>query len=99
MFGKDATETMWITESQTNVFYKTKAQSHGCDYYSEMKIIEGTEQCELVMDFTGVPQSLFAKIMAKLMSQFMTEQLRKTMQADLKDIKSSVLEIHSLKTE
>ncbi|MEQ3515657.1 SRPBCC family protein [Pseudoalteromonas sp. BZB3] len=99
IFGKDAAETMWITESQTNVFYKTKAQNHGCDYYSEMKIVEGKNQCELIMGFTGVPQSLFAKIMAKLMSRFMTEQLKKTMQADLKDIKSAVLAIHNLNTE
>jgi len=99
MFGKDSTEIMWITESQTNSFYKTKAQSHGCDYYSEMRIIEGQEQCELIMGFTGVPHSLFAKIMGKLMSRFMTEQLNKTMQADLKDIKSAVLAIHNLNTE
>ena len=97
IFGKDATEIMWIIESQTNLYYKTKAQKHGCDYYSEMKIVEGTEQCELVMGFTGVPQSLLAKIMGKLMSRLMTEQLNKTMQADLEDIKSAVLASHNLK--
>ena len=97
IFGKDATEIMWIIESQTNLYYKTKAQNNGCDYYSEMKIVEGTEQCELVMGFTGVPQSLLAKIMGKLMSRLMTEQLNKTMQADLEDIKSAVLASHNLK--
>lgn len=97
MFGKDATETMWITESETNVFYKTKAQSHGCDYYSEMRIIEHKEQCELIMSFKGEPHTLFAKFMSAIMSRFMVQQLRKTIQADLEDIKNAVVTIHNLK--
>lgn len=96
MFGKDATEVMWITESETNVFYKTKAQSHGCDYYSEMRIVEHEQQCELIMSFKGEPHTLFAKFMSAIMSRFMVQQLRKTIQADLEDIKNAVLAVHNI---
>ncbi|WP_404396130.1 SRPBCC family protein [Pseudoalteromonas phenolica] len=96
MFGKDASEIMWITESETNVFYKTKAQSHGCDYYSEMRITEHKEQCELIMSFKGEPHTLFAKFMSAIMSRFMVQQLRKTIQADLEDIKNAVMTVHNI---
>lgn len=96
MFGKDATEVMWITESTSNEFYKTKAQSHGCDYFSEMRIEENQTHCELIMCFEGKPQTLFAKIMSKLMSGFMVSQLRKTIQADLEDIKRAVLSSNNI---
>ena len=29
MFGKEATETMWITNFAENEYYQTKAESHG----------------------------------------------------------------------
>lgn len=96
MFGKDATEVMWITESQTNEFYKTKAQSHGCDYYSEMRIVEHEEQCELIMSFKGEAHTLFAKFMNAIMSRFIVQQLIKTIRADLEDIKNAVLAVHNI---
>lgn len=93
IFGKDATEVMWITEAKTNEFYTTQAQSHGCDYFSEMRIISRSSQCQLIMSFEGVAISWFAKLMNVLMAKVMNQQLRKTIQADLTDIKQAVLAI------
>ena len=34
MFGKEATETMWITEAVENDYYQAHAESCGCHYIS-----------------------------------------------------------------
>ena len=34
MWGKEAVETMWITDAVENQFYRTRAESHGAVYVS-----------------------------------------------------------------
>src|SRR5687768_2543408 len=36
MFGKSATEVMWITKAVENSYYETRAESHGAIYHSRM---------------------------------------------------------------
>ena len=51
MFGKEATEVMWITEAETNVAYKTRAESHGAVYLSDFLIEPLGGKCRLSMGF------------------------------------------------
>ena len=34
MFGKEATEIMWVTDAKENEYYQTRAESHGALYIS-----------------------------------------------------------------
>ena len=63
MFGKDATEVMWITESVPNEFYKTRAESHGSIYTGTVAIkpLDGGS-CSLSTTLDAKPQSFFAKM-------------------------------------
>ena len=38
MFGKEAVETMWITDYAENEYYQTRAESHGSIYKSRISI-------------------------------------------------------------
>src|SRR5688572_20284670 len=38
MFGKTATETMWITDAVAPEYYKTRAESHGAIYLAAFEL-------------------------------------------------------------
>ncbi len=62
MFGKEATEVMWVTEHEENSYYKTRAESHGAIYISTLTIKELGDSCQLSMGFEGEAISFFGKI-------------------------------------
>lgn len=87
MFGKQATETMWITEAKDNEYYVTEAENSGCLYHSTIRIIELEDGVELAMSFKATPLSLFAKIMSPMMFM-MKGMIKKAFEKDLRDIKN-----------
>ena len=90
MFGKSATEVMWITDSAENEYYQTRAESHGAVYISRLQIeTQGGETC-LRMLFEGEPQGTFAKIMAAATSFIFKGATQKALDEDLRNIKTSV---------
>lgn len=90
LFGKQASETMWITEASDFRYYKTRAESHGAIYQSafEMKTVSGGT--ELAMRFNGQPVTFGAKVIWLLMGWAIAGPTRKAMQKDLDDIKASL---------
>ena len=64
LFGKTATETMWVTEAEKNNYYKTRAESHGAVYTTHMHIFEKDGETYLGMEFNSEAQSFVAKLMA-----------------------------------
>jgi len=87
MFGKEATEVMWITDSQPNRFYKTRAESHGMIYVSTMEIESGEYDEVLTMKFEGEAQSFMGKLMSTIFAPLMNSSTKKAMFKDLEDIK------------
>ena len=86
MFGKEATETMWISAAEENHWYETTAESHGSIYKSRLEIQDAGDGVELSMRFDATPTSLFARIMS--MTSFMFNgTIKKAFQRDLQDIK------------
>lgn len=90
MFGKEATEIMWITEYKENEYYQTRAESHGSVYISRMAVEEVNSQTQLTMSFKGEPQTFMAKIFSKLMGAMMKGSMKKIVLKDLADIKVAV---------
>ena len=90
MFGKSATEVMWITDLVENEYYQTRAESHGAVYISRLQIeTQGDETC-LRMIFEGKPQGTFAKIMAAATGFIFKNATQKALYEDLRDIKAAV---------
>ena len=92
MFGKEATEIMWITDAKENEYYQTRAESHGALYISRLEIEEAGEETKLTMGFEGEAQSLGAKIMSFLTGFMFKGATEKALKQDLIDIKAFVEE-------
>lgn len=92
LFGKTATETMWVTEAEKNKFYKTRAESHGAIYTSIMRIEEKNGQTYLGMAFSSQAQSFGAKFMATVLAPLFKGATKKALMKDLEDIKKHLEE-------
>ena len=88
MFGKTATETMWITDAKTNEFYQTRAESHGAIYISKLNVIEKDGGTELTMSFLGEAQTFMAKLMSATLGAIFKNATKKALMKDLEDIKA-----------
>jgi len=87
MFGKEAEETMTISQCVEGQWYETTANNHGTVYTSRLEITEiSSEQCSLTMSFGHKPDTVAAKIMSVFSFAF-TGAIKKAFQADLRDIK------------
>ena len=84
--GREATETMWITEFEPGRQYVAAAESHGAKYRTVMRAEPaGPDKSRVVMEFEGVPVSLMAKLMTPL-GFLMKGMVRKCLEADCADI-------------
>ena len=88
--GRDAVEVMWVTEAEVAVYYETRAESHGCIYRSRLQLTPGPSATELSMAFYCQPQSRAARLMWLLSGWMAKTSLRKVIDQDLQDIKSTV---------
>ena len=90
LFGRTATEIMWITDATENVMYKTRAESHGAVYITSLTIAEQAGKSRLTMEFDGTPQKLSAKVMAAITGPFFRNAIKNALMQDLVDIKNAV---------
>ncbi len=91
MFGKTATEEMWITSAVENESYDVRAESHGTVYESTLGISDGEDGRQvLTMVFGAEPQGMVAKLMSALMGWMFKGATVKALQGDLDDIKAHV---------
>lgn len=90
MFGKEATEVMWVTDSVENEHYATRAESHGSIYVSRLSLSESDGITTLTMSFSGEAQTLTAKILSTLMGFMIKGSMRKELHKDLSDIREFV---------
>ena len=90
MFGKEATETMWITDYVENEFYQTRAESHGSIYISRLSIERVEKHSKLTMSFSADAQTFFVKIFSLCMGFVIKGSMKKALIKDLNDIKTHV---------
>ena len=90
MFGKSATEVMWITDVVENESYDVRAESHGAVYSSKLSIVEEGGSLILRMDFGGEAQTFMAKLMSAAMGVFFKGATKKALLQDLADVKAAV---------
>lgn len=89
MFGKTATEVMWITDAVEGRSYDVRAESHGMIYRSRLSIDEGERGAELTMSFSGEATSLFGRIMGAIMGPLFKGATEKALRQDLADIRAA----------
>lgn len=89
MFGKTATEIMWITEAEENGYYQTRAEHPNVVYISKLSLTEEGSQTRLTMEFKAQISSLGTRIMSAVMGLFFNKATRNAIQQDLVDIKAA----------
>jgi len=89
MFGKTATEIMWITEVVEGSSYKTQADGPGVVYISSLGLREEGDQTILTMGFDTVSSSIGARIISSVMGFFFSKATRDAIKQDLVDIKNA----------
>lgn len=89
MFGREAEETMWITDAVENKSYRVRAENHGVIYISDFVITPRGDQSTLSWTFAGTPQTFMAKLMGGLMGWMMKGSMKKMLLKDLEDIKKA----------
>lgn len=90
MFGKKATEDMWITEAVENEYYIAKASSNGCDYTSRVAITPKEGKNYLSMSLEAKTNTFAGRVMMLLMGWMFVPMARKAFLQDVKDIKAAV---------
>jgi len=90
MFGKESTETMWITDYIEEEYYCTRAENCGAIYITKISLAEVEDKTLLTMSFSGTSDSIFIKIISSFMNLFFKKSMIKMLEKDLNEIKAFV---------
>lgn len=90
LFGKTATEDMWVTDAVENEFFQTRAENHGCIYISTRRISEAESGVRLTMSHETRPQGFLTKLVSIPMGFVFKGMMKKLLLQDLTDIKNAV---------
>lgn len=86
MFGKEATEVMWVTELTLNQSYTVEASSHGAKYITTYTFTSNGDSTDVQFSFEGTPLNTSARIMS-IVSKLFIGATKKALRKDLEDLK------------
>ena len=90
MFGKEATETLWVTDSVENEYYCSRAENHGSVYTTRFSLSGLGDKTLLTITFSGEPRTPFVKTLSLGMGPFIKRAIINALHKDLYDIKDQV---------
>ncbi len=86
LYGKQATEEMWVTGFDPPRSYVVEAESHGSHYRTELTFQPEDGGTRVTMVFAGRPIGLLARVFSFL-SAVMMKSVKKALDQDLEDLK------------
>ncbi len=86
IFGRSASEEMWVTDAQPLLRYEVAASSHGTDYLSTYTFDEVPGGVAVVLVFAGEPRSAVAKGMNLLTGWAAKGSVAKMLRQDMDDL-------------
>lgn len=88
MFGRQATETMEVTDFVPDEKYTLSATSCGCQFDSHFRFSDaGNDRTDVQCEMESRPLSFGARLMAPLMGLMMKKTMQKCMQEDIDQIR------------
>ncbi|MER6673142.1 SRPBCC family protein [Streptomyces sp. NPDC000983] len=92
MFGKDATEEMWVTRCEAPEGYAVEAESYGSHYVSAWELrADGPETTTVRMTFSASPTGGgIMNVLAKVLGPVGARAVRKAIEKDLDDVAAAV---------
>lgn len=89
MFGREATEEMWIDSFEPPRGYSVAAQSGGARYLTTFTFAPKGGGTDVRMEFSAVPANLVAKVLGGLMGPLMAGSMRKALEKDMDELKAA----------
>jgi uncharacterized membrane protein len=87
MFGREATEEMWVTEVDPHRSYTVEAESHGAHYVSTFTFTAlSADRTEVALHFDAQPQGRVATVLAKVAAPIASRSVSKALTKDLDDL-------------
>ncbi|MFD7442393.1 SRPBCC family protein [Streptomyces sp. NPDC059909] len=91
MFGREATEELYVTASEPPERYVVEADSQGTHYVSEFVLRpDGPETTTVRMTFSAVPPGGVAGLLAKVLGGIGARAVAKAIERDLADVARAV---------
>ncbi|WP_351227847.1 SRPBCC family protein [Streptomyces sp. NPDC002133] len=91
MFGKEATEELYVTASEPPERYVVEADSHGTHYISEFVLrADGPQTTTVRMTFSATPPGGFTGLLAKVLGPLGERAVAKAIARDLADVAAEV---------
>lgn len=87
LYGKQATEEMWVTGFDPPRSYVVEAESHGAHYRTEITFVPDGDGTRVRFAFGARPVNFMARLFSVL-TWMMMKSLKKAMQQDLEDLKT-----------
>jgi carbon monoxide dehydrogenase subunit G len=85
MFGREATETMWVTALEPGRRMEVGAESCGARYRTVFEVAREGAGSRVSVTFTGEPVTLAARLMAPMFA-LMAGKMRQCLEDELEDI-------------
>ena len=86
LYGKQATEEMWVAGFDPPRSYVVEAESHGAQYRTEITFVPDGNGTRVTFVFGARPLSFFARLFS-VFSGLMMKSVRKALEQDLEDLK------------
>jgi uncharacterized membrane protein len=86
LYGKQATEEMWVTGFDPPRSYVVEAESHGAHYRTEITFVPDGGATRVTFVFGARPVSFLARLFSVL-TRMMMKSVRKALAQDLEDLK------------
>ncbi|NUP18283.1 MAG: SRPBCC family protein [Streptomyces sp.] len=91
MFGRDATEEMWVTVCEPPERYVVEAESHGTRYVSEWSLrADGPSDTTVRMTFSAVTSGGVTGLLAKILGGVGARAVSRAIAKDLDEVASEV---------
>ena len=87
MFGKEATEEMWITDFEPPKGYSVEARSHGMLYETRFDFTPQGAGTQVSWTFKGTPLTLATKLTSPLFGLLFKGTMKKCMTGDLEALR------------
>ena len=92
MFGKEATEEMWISDWRPGSGYTVDCESCGCSYVTDISFTPSGAGTEVVMSMRVKPLTFLARLMSPL-SLLFAGTFKKCMKKDIDDLRKKLISV------
>jgi hypothetical protein len=89
MFGKDATEEMWVTDITPGVSYTVAAESRGTAYRSVLTVVATDSGSLLTLEFDGTGTNVITRALGATVGKLFEGATRSALQSDLVAVASA----------